>query len=521
MATVNEKMTALADVIRAKTGSTSTLTIDGMTAAVSGIVVGDVGYDTSSATVTADTLLAGVIAFGTNGAVTGNIPTVTLQRSGNTISISKGYVAENASITVEVDAGVDVSGVTATSADVLSGKYFVDSSGNLQQGAINIVSPSISANVVTVPQGYIAEQKTATIPEAAANSVSDNIVTVPVGYIKTQRTSTVAVASSPTVSSNEVTIYKGYQSTQKKLTVGTALTTQTYTPGTADQIIAADMYTTGAQVIKGDSNLLPENIKKGVTIFGIVGTYEATSSGGNDSGGSGDSGESASGANLIVAGVSSTMAASMTPAFAYADGTYPPVDASASGNARVWHLSNGGYDFYFRWSETDQTWTLAETDEDPAMNGFPYIYATSVGSDPWLSSGWEYSLTGPVDISVTQGADDSSGSGDTLTKFSVKCTCTSGVDTHGWEIDLNNTVFYPGSDYGEVYKYVTGNGGPDDAKGMVLTKNAAGVWYFYARAYLAEELVAPDASTELTDSTAVWRSTSYPYVDYQITITEV
>lgn len=40
MATVNEKMTALADAIRAKTGGADALTIDGMTAAVESIEVG-------------------------------------------------------------------------------------------------------------------------------------------------------------------------------------------------------------------------------------------------------------------------------------------------------------------------------------------------------------------------------------------------------------------------------------------------------------------------------------------------
>lgn len=48
---------------------------------------------------------------------------------------------------------------------------------------------------------------------------------------------------------------------------------QTYTPGTANQTIAAGQYLTGAQTIKGDPNLRPENIKKGVSIMGITGTY--------------------------------------------------------------------------------------------------------------------------------------------------------------------------------------------------------------------------------------------------------
>lgn len=50
---------------------------------------------------------------------------------------------------------------------------------------------------------------------------------------------------------------------------------QIYTPGTADQIIAADRWLAGQQTILGDVNLLAANIKKGVSIFGIAGAYEA------------------------------------------------------------------------------------------------------------------------------------------------------------------------------------------------------------------------------------------------------
>lgn len=48
----------------------------------------------------------------------------------------------------------------------------------------------------------------------------------------------------------------------------------TYTPGRSNQTIAANQYLTGAQTIKGDANLLAQYIKKGVTIFGITGSWE-------------------------------------------------------------------------------------------------------------------------------------------------------------------------------------------------------------------------------------------------------
>lgn len=57
----------------------------------------------------------------------------------------------------------------------------------------------------------------------------------------------------------------------------------TYTPGTSDQNIASGQYLNGTQPIKGDNNLTAGNIKSGVSIFGVSGTYTGSSSGGSGS----------------------------------------------------------------------------------------------------------------------------------------------------------------------------------------------------------------------------------------------
>lgn len=62
--------------------------------------------------------------------------------------------------------------------------------------------------------------------------------------------------------------------------VGSGVTTKaaaTITPGTTDQTINSGTYLSGTQTISGDSNLVAENIKSGVPIFGVTGSY----SGGN------------------------------------------------------------------------------------------------------------------------------------------------------------------------------------------------------------------------------------------------
>lgn len=71
------------------------------------------------------------------------------------------------------------------------------------------------------------------------------------------------------------TIPAGYHNGSGKVTQNIPTKgAQTYTPGTANQTIAAGQYLTGAQTIKGEPNLKPENIKKGVSIMGIIGTWE-------------------------------------------------------------------------------------------------------------------------------------------------------------------------------------------------------------------------------------------------------
>ena len=48
-----------------------------------------------------------------------------------------------------------------------------------------------------------------------------------------------------------------------------------YTPSTSPQTIPAGTYCSGTQTIQGDSDLIASNIKSGVSIFGVNGSYKA------------------------------------------------------------------------------------------------------------------------------------------------------------------------------------------------------------------------------------------------------
>lgn len=90
-----------------------------------------------------------------------------------------------------------------------------------------------------------------------------------------QATPTISVSSgglitvSATQSGGIVTA--GSKSTIQQLTTQGA---KTVTPGkTAQTAVAAGRYTTGAVQVAGDTNLVPENIAEGVSIFGVTGKH--------------------------------------------------------------------------------------------------------------------------------------------------------------------------------------------------------------------------------------------------------
>lgn len=129
-----------------------------------------------------------------------------------------------------------------------------------------------------------------TIPTKTSSDLtaSGKTITVPAGYYASNASKSVSTATqatpSITVDSNglitaSATQNSGYVSAGTK-SATVQLTTKaatTITPGTSSKTaVAKNVYTTGNIIVAGDSNLNAANIKKGVNIFGVTGTYESS-----------------------------------------------------------------------------------------------------------------------------------------------------------------------------------------------------------------------------------------------------
>ena len=188
-----------------------------------------------------------------------------------------------------IQSGLDTTDATATADDILAEKTaYVNGSkvtGSMTNNGAVAKTLDTTTTSYTVPAGYhdgsgkvqvSTETKTAT-PTTSSQSITPSIgkvlseVTVhaiPSQYVDTSD----ADATAANIQTGKTAYVNGVKITGSI----SSKAAESYTPGTADQTIAAGQYLSGAQTIKGDANLVAGNIKSGVSIFGVAGTYEGS-----------------------------------------------------------------------------------------------------------------------------------------------------------------------------------------------------------------------------------------------------
>lgn len=133
------------------------------------------------------------------------------------------------------------------------------------QGAIDQLFTSVSNGKSQIASA-ITDMGVSTSANDSFAQMATNIGNIETGYDTSQVTATAN------------TVRSGYKfvNSSGQLITGTIPSkgAQTYTPKTVSQTIAKGQYLSGNQTIQGDGNLVPSNIKSGVSIFGVSGTAE-------------------------------------------------------------------------------------------------------------------------------------------------------------------------------------------------------------------------------------------------------
>ena len=264
-------------------GSRTVIDISGDTVTPDKLLSGVIGHNASGERITGTHKCEGGTAEGIGtGAYVWAIYDTKEKWDYTTKSLSGTAFPNGYSSTVYAGCTITEDGYFQVNSGTVSGdKYYLPESSTgkksktiLREGKYSYINPYTVMTVKDAPDtvkgdnllGYISSNESGAYP---LKGVQDNKY-----YIRISG-SDANVTADQMLSGNV-----GYTSNGKVTGSIQRQAAQTITPGTADQTIASGKYLSGAQTIKGDANLLPENIKKDILIFGVTGTYESSDSSG-------------------------------------------------------------------------------------------------------------------------------------------------------------------------------------------------------------------------------------------------
>lgn len=173
--------------------------------------------------------------------------------------------------TITADSGYDGLSSVGVTVNAISNTYV--GTGITRRSSTNL---TVSGATVTAPAGYYSAQASKSVASGTATpaaTISGTAATVSTGT--NTITLTKSVSNTPTVSAGYIASGTAGNSSVSLTANVTTKAAATITPTTTNQTIAAGTYLTGIQTIAGDADLIPANIKSGVTIFGVTGTLSS------------------------------------------------------------------------------------------------------------------------------------------------------------------------------------------------------------------------------------------------------